>query len=174
MPDPTTNRFDLREYGASSDPLFLDDARMLFREYELFLNVDLCFQNYEDEIAYLPGKYARPSGCLILAYEGTSCAGCIAVRAIGEGLCEMKRLFVRETFRGKGLGKLLAEESVLFARQAGYATMVLDTLSRLTSAVSLYRSMGFNEIPAYYGNPLEGVIYLGKNFSEDSSPYTGT
>ena len=135
----------------------LDTVRALFREYEAMLGEDLCFQGFEQELSGLPGKYAPPSGCLLLASEAS---GCVALRAIDAGTCEMKRLFVRPAFRGRGLGRQLAARSIEEARAAGYRVMLLDTLDRLTEARALYASLGFQPVAPYYRNPLPGVVYL--------------
>ncbi len=132
----------------------------LFREYEKQLNVDLCFQDFETELANLPGVYAPPEGCMLLAEYDNKIAGCATLKKIGEGVCEMKRLYVRPAFRGKAIGRELSEAIVEEARKMGYAKMRLDTLSRLTEAITLYRSMGFKEIKPYVFNPLDDVIYM--------------
>jgi len=137
----------------------LSEIRTIFREYEQFLNVDLCFQGFEEELASLPGKYAPPSGALFLAVKDNSVAGCVAVRAFEGKICEMKRLYTRPSYRGKGLGRQLAEKIILEAKELGYELMRLDTLESLTAAMALYRSLGFTETGAYYDNPLENVIY---------------
>jgi GNAT superfamily N-acetyltransferase len=134
--------------------------RRLFREYQAYLNVDLCFQSFEQELATLPGKYAPPSGSLLLALEDGEPTGCVAVRPLKGTLCEMKRLYVRPGFRGSGLGRRLGERVVREAASLGYAAMRLDTLRRLEAARDLYESMGFREINAYCENPLEDVVYL--------------
>lgn len=135
--------------------------RTLFIEYQHWLNFSLCFQGFDQELAGLPGKYALPAGRLYLAeIDGTVC-GCIALRPMDEpGVCEMKRLYVREEFRGKKIGKLLAERIVADAKAIGYHTMRLDTLQRMETARTLYRQLGFTDIPAYYNNPLDEVVYL--------------
>ena len=140
----------------------IDSARGLFLEYEKWLGVDLCFQNFEQELASLPGEYAPPFGRLILAsYEGVL-AGCVAVRAYEKkhDVCEMKRLFVREAFRGFHIGRALSQAAIAEGRSAGYSVMRLDTLERMNAARALYRSLGFKEIPAYRYNPIAGAVYM--------------
>lgn len=135
------------------------DVRALFREYERFLDVDLCFQGFEDELATLPGKYAPPDGRLLLATDGGQAAGCVALRRLDQEICEMKRLFVRPAYRNQGLGRLLATRIVAEATILGYATMRLDTLDRLQDAMRMYASLGFRRCSPYYHNPLPGVVY---------------
>lgn len=132
----------------------------LFKEYEKQLNVDLCFQDFETELANLPGVYAAPEGSLLLAEYDNRIAGCVALKKIDEGVCEMKRLYVRSDFRGKAIGRELSEAIVEDARKIGYKKMRLDTLTRLTEAITLYRSMGFKEIIPYVFNPLDDVVYM--------------
>lgn len=137
------------------------EARQLFREYEAWLAMDLCFQNFEKEVAELPGKYAPPSGRLYLAYVDDQLAGCIAMREFAEGVCEMKRLFVRDGFRGARVGVQLIERLIDEARREGYERMRLDTYPpKMGKAVSLYESHGFRPIPAYYNNPHDGVLFM--------------
>lgn len=138
----------------------LDEVRTLFREYHKMLGVDLCFQNYEEELASLPGKYLPPDGRLYLIYLEDKLAGCIALRRFDATRCEMKRLFVRPQFRGLRLGQILAQRIIDDAKAIGYQAMVLDTLKSLESAVTMYHRMGFQEVPPYYDNPLEDVLYF--------------
>ena len=139
----------------------IEQARALFREYESWLGLSLCFQNFERELAELPGAYAEPDGRLLLARHNDELAGCVALRQLSERTCEMKRLFVRETFRGKGIGRLLIETIIRNAKEIGYERMLLDTLPpRMNDAIALYRSIGFNEIAPYYDNPVEGAIFM--------------
>ena len=137
------------------------DARELFREYHAWLEIDLCFQNFEAELAALPGEYVPPHGRLLLAGDDGELAGCVALRKIGEDVCEMKRLFLREGVRGRGLGRHLIEAIIEEARQMGYRRMRLDTLPpKMNDAIVLYRSMGFNQIESYYDNPVPGAIFM--------------
>ena len=137
----------------------LDAVRELFDEYQRGLGVDLCFQGFAEELATLPGRYAPPGGRLLLALEGTDPAGCVALRALEEGVCEMKRLFVRPAYRGQGLGYRLAMQIVNEAPALGYRLMRLDTLDILESAMRMYAAMGFQRRTPYYANPLPGVVY---------------
>lgn len=141
----------------------IEEIRQLFLEYEEYLCVDLCFQSFEEELSKLPGDYAPPEGKLLLAVEGKQVVGCVALRKIGEGICEMKRLFVREKYRGKGIGRKLALEIIFDAKNTGYSLMRLDTLSKLNEAISLYNSLGFKKTDPYYNNPLPGVVYWELN-----------
>lgn len=137
------------------------EARRLFKEYAAWLMIDLCFQNFEQELADLPGAYAPPRGRLILALDDEKVAGCIALRDLGEGICEMKRLFVRPEFQGRGIGRILTERIVAEARALSYERMRLDTLpSKMEKAVAVYRSFGFEEIEPYYQNPTSGTLYM--------------
>jgi HAD superfamily hydrolase (TIGR01549 family) len=141
----------------------IEEARRLFREYETSLGIDLCFQNFEQELAELPGRYAPPRGALFLARdEENAIAGCVALRPLDEEVCEMKRLFVRATFRRRGAGRLLAEEAIREARRIGYRSMRLDTLPSMRQAIPLYRSLGFTGIAPYTENPVEGALFLEK------------
>ncbi len=137
----------------------LDNVRQLFKEYTESLDVDLSFQKYDEEISGLPGKYARPDGRLYVIYYKEHLAGCVALRKIDAQSCEFKRLFVRPLFRGKKLGYILMEKVIEDARQIGYQTGYLDTLSMLKSAIAVYEKLGFENIPPYYDNPLKNVVY---------------
>jgi putative acetyltransferase len=136
----------------------------LFATYAASLNIDLCFQNFDAELAGLPGDYAPPRGALLTAYAGAQLAGCCAMRPLDTvdypNACEIKRLFVLPPFRGHGAGRILAEATLDAARQANYTYALLDTLSEMESARSLYEELGFTEIPPYYFNPIEGAHYL--------------
>ncbi|MDY6966247.1 MAG: GNAT family N-acetyltransferase [Halobacteriota archaeon] len=138
----------------------IDKVRQLFREYEAYLGVNLCFQNFEEELASLPGKYAPPGGALLIGLDGERTVGCVAIRKLDDGICEMKRLFVRPEARGTGLGRQLAQEIIIVAQQLGYSLMRLDTLDRLSEAMLLYENFGFRRIKSYYENPLPGVVFL--------------
>ena len=137
----------------------LETIRELFREYEGFLQVDLCFQGFEAELAGLPGRYAPPEGALILAEVGETAAGCVAMRKQDVGVCEMKRLYVRPAFRNQGVGRRLAQAIIKRAKAKHYRAMRLDTLEKLKAAIQLYEDLGFRPCPPYYHNPLPGVLY---------------
>ncbi|MBI5276943.1 MAG: GNAT family N-acetyltransferase [Burkholderiales bacterium] len=142
----------------------LDAVRAIFREYAAQLGVDLCFQQFDEELATLPGEYATPRGALLVATVDGALAGCCALRPLDNAdypnAAEMKRLYVRKPFRGFGLGRQLAEAMLDAARQAGYASVLLDTLDDMEAARALYEDLGFAEIPPYYHNPIAGAHYL--------------
>jgi putative acetyltransferase len=142
-------------------PQHLELVRELFQEYAQSLEIDLCFQNFQAELAGLPGAYALPQGKLLIAGLPAG-AGCVAVRPIDGETCEMKRLYVRPAFRRSGLGRRLASEIIEAARETGYPRMRLDTLASMTPAIALYRSLGFVEIPAYYHNPSGCAVFMEK------------
>ncbi len=150
-------------------PELIDAARELFREYARSLEVDLCFQNFDAELAALPGEYAAPGGHLLLAFVDTALAGCGAFRAAAEAdyanACEMKRLYVWPAFRRFGLGRLLAQRLMDEARRSGYSVMLLDTLDDMEAARGLYGTLGFEEIAPYYFNPIAGAHYLKADLS---------
>src|SRR5215213_2674610 len=142
-------------------PAQVAQARELFIEYSEWLGLDLCFQNFGTELAELPGAYAPPVGRLFLVFSDERLAGCVCLRKIGEGVCEMKRLYVRPEFRGQGLGRRMAAHLVEEARAAGYRLMRLDTLpAQMSEAIGLYRSLGFREIWPYYHNPVVGALFM--------------
>ena len=145
-------------------PALFDATRAIFREYARGLGVDLCFQGFEAELAGLPGDYAAPQGGLLLAFVDDALAGCGGFRPLADvdypNACEMKRLFVRDAFRGCGLGRILTQALIDKATETGYSCMLLDTLDDMEAARGLYESLGFEEVPPYYFNPIAGAHYL--------------
>ena len=139
----------------------LPRVRQLFREYAQSLQVDLCFQDFEAELASLPGKYSPPHGRLLLAWNADQAIGCIALRPIDGSTCEMKRLYVQPQARGHQLGKRLVERICQEASGAGYRHICLDTLPTMTSAIQIYQAMGFKTIGPYVFNPVQGALFLG-------------
>lgn len=147
----------------AENDLQIEQARKLFREYESWFGLKLCFQNFDEEVAELPGKYALPDGRLFLAFYKDEIAGCIALRKLENEICEMKRLFVRENFRGHKIGVALIEKLIEEAKEIGYQKMRLDTFpSKMGKAVKLYESYGFREIAPYYHNPYGETLFLEK------------
>lgn len=150
--------FAIKPAGSEKE---IQAARGLFEEYAEGIGISLCFQNFDRELANLPGDYAPPDGRLLLASKDAQLAGCIAMRKLGSQVCEMKRLFVRPEFRGTGLGKLLVNSIIDEARKLGHRHMRLDTLpGPMDTAIALYRSIGFVEIAPYCENPVEGAKFM--------------
>lgn len=139
---------------------WLPEVSRIFVEYADWLGFDLCFQNFDEELAGLPGDYAPPAGRLLLAVEAGKTAGCVALRALEPGVCEMKRLYLRPAFRGRGVGRSLAERVIEEARAIGYERMRLDTVPAMTTAIRMYESLGFRNTEAYRHNPLEGARFM--------------
>jgi predicted acetyltransferase len=161
-PGPAGNISDIRPAELPQD---LSEVRSLFREYAASLNIDLCFQGFEVELAGLPGKYNPPEGRLLLAWTGTEATGkeavgCVALRPLEGTACEMKRLYVRPQARGGQLGRRLAERICEEARSIGYSRICLDTLPGMVAALKLYTSLGFKPIGPYVFNPVPGAIFL--------------
>lgn len=136
----------------------LVDVRSLFGEYAGLVAEALCFQNFDQELEALPGAYAPPGGLLLIARDGKTAAGCVALRRLDAGTAEMKRMYVRETHRGTGLGRKLAAAVIDEARKRGHARIVLDTLPKLTTAIALYRDLGFRECGPYLASPTPGAL----------------
>lgn len=143
-------------------PPDLPVVRHLFIEYAEGLGIDLCFQDFEEELAALPGKYAPPRGRLMLAWSGAEAVGCVALRPLPGDACEMKRLYVRPAARGEHLGRRLAERICHEAREAGYRRICLDTLPTMTAAIRVYVALGFRRVEPYVFNPIEGAMFLGR------------
>jgi ribosomal protein S18 acetylase RimI-like enzyme len=141
-------------------------ARMLFQQYADSLGIDLEFQNFSHELANLPGEYAPPSGCILLAAWAAEFVGCVASRTLGKGICEMKRLYVTPDFRGRKIGRTLAETIIAEARARDYERMRLDTLESMAEAKTLYHSLGFRLIKPYRYNPLDNPSFFELDLSE--------
>lgn len=146
-------------------------ARRLLVEYAAELGHDLCFQDFARELETLPGAYAPPTGCLLLARAPHEWVGCVALRRVAAGVCEMKRMYVRPAWRGGGIGRRLAQEVIAVARRIGYARMRLDTLAPMAAARGLYESLGFRQIEPYYHNPLPGAVFYELDLSGPAPCY---
>jgi putative acetyltransferase len=144
----------------ASSPALVNEGRRLFEEYAADIRVDLCFQNFAEELASLPGKYASPEGALLLAQDGDQFAGCVALRKLEHDVCEMKRLYVRPPVRGRGVGRELAVHVIDLARQLDYRIMRLDTLAWMKPAITLYEQLGFRRIEPYCHNPQSDAVYM--------------
>jgi len=150
----------LRTLAEVTDDDGIANARTLFREYAAGLGVDLCFQNFEAELAGLPGDYAPPQGTLVLAHVDGALAGCVAAHRWDAEACEMKRLYVRDAFRGTGCGVALVQHVIGWARASGFGRVVLDTLPSMGDAQRMYERFGFRETAPYRPNPVPGARYL--------------
>jgi putative acetyltransferase len=151
----------LLTFAQAESPTQIAQARELFLEYAQSLGFSLCFQNFDKELAELPGDYAPPSGRLLLAECEGQLAACVALHRLDPAICEIKRLYLRPQFRGRGLGRLMAERIIAEARQIGYRTMRLDTVEPvMKDAVAMYRKFGFKEIAPYRTNPIAGAMYM--------------
>lgn len=149
------------EIAQAKTPEQIEQTRVIFREYEAWLGLSLCFQGFEEELASLPGKYVPPEGRLYLAFSDDELAGCIAMRKLEDGICEMKRLFVKEQFRGQHIGQTLIEKLITESKNSGYSKMRLDTYPpKMGKAVRLYESYGFREIAPYYENPHKETLFM--------------
>lgn len=146
-------------------PEQIEETRRIFREYEAWLDLDLCFQGFAEELANLPGKYTKPEGRLLLAILDGKVAGCVALRKLEDGICEMKRLYVRDEFRGQKIGVSLLEKIITEAKAIGYEKLRLDTFPpKMGKAVKLYESYGFREIAPYYHNPHGETLFMELDF----------
>jgi len=148
----------------------IETVRLLFREYATWLGIDLSFQNFDEEVAGLPGEYAPPDGRLLLASHGDEAVGCVALRRFDECSCEMKRMWVRPKFRGRHLGRMLGEAVTSEAPKIGYSLMLLDSLPSLSYALALYRSLGFREIGSYRYNPDPRAVFMRLDLTSEKGP----
>jgi GNAT superfamily N-acetyltransferase len=157
---PIQHRLSRMQIRPAITPDEIAVARILFAEYAAALKIDLGFQNFADELAQLPGPYVPPRGRLFIAWFDETAAGCAALRPLFDDVCEMKRMYVRPAFRGRGVGRRLAEAIIAAARQIGYVRMRLDTLPQMSAATGLYESLGFTRRSAYYDTPLAHTIFM--------------
>ena len=142
--------------------LHYTEATSLFKEYAIWLNIDLGFQNFDEELTHLPKMYAAPLSTILLVEKDTEYVGCVAIRNKGEATAELKRMYVKPAYQQQGLGKKLLKAAIIFAKNAGYKKIRLDTLASMTPAINLYKQLGFLEIPAYYFNPEKNAVYFEK------------
>ncbi|HEY6965966.1 MAG TPA: GNAT family N-acetyltransferase [Burkholderiales bacterium] len=150
---------------ATASAADLEDIKVMFREYSALVTEALCFQGFDRELAGLPGDYAPPTGTLLIARDGAAAVGCVALRRLDAGTGEMKRMYVREAFRGTGLGRRLALAIVDEAKRRGYRRVVLDTLPKLSAAIALYRDLGFRETGPYLPSPTPGALCFALSLS---------
>jgi ribosomal protein S18 acetylase RimI-like enzyme len=150
------------QYLTPTEPNQLNDAIQLFNEYANSLNISLAFQNFSEELNIIDTMYGSPSGCLLIVYDKDQAIACAAYRKIGEGICELKRMYIKPSYRGLKIGQTLLEMLCSRALENGYTKMRLDTLDTMLPAIGLYKKHGFYEILAYYHNPNEGVVYMEK------------
>ena len=148
----------------------IEATKALFREYASTLDFDLSFQHFDDEMRIFPVQYSPPNGCLLIAYEDERLAGCVGLRKLDEGVCEMKRLYVRPQFRGRGVGRALVVKVIDRGRRLGYSRMRLDTVPSMHEAIGLYRSFGFKQILPYRDNPVPGALYFELQLRESHQP----
>ncbi|MFX0018530.1 MAG: GNAT family N-acetyltransferase [Promethearchaeota archaeon] len=149
--------FKVLEAGSNEQ---LKNVRRIFKDYSNYLNIDLEFQDFEEELNNLPGEYKPPLGCILLAFYNNTLIGCVALRKFEEKICEMKRLYVKPQFRSRGFGKNLAKAIINKAIKIGYKSMRLDTLPFMKEAISLYKSLGFKEMKPYRYNPFKGAKFF--------------